>query len=143
MRGHPYRLAISLHAADSEKRAERIPHERNWPLPELMESVRDYQRSRGERVMLEWTLISGWNCGEEDARQLGELVGGMPVRFNIIGVNDSSGRDLPPTDQELKLFRDALDRHLGQPVVRRYSGGKAVEAACGMLATTGIVMESS
>lgn len=135
--GHPYRLAISLHAADPVKRAERIPHERNWPLHELMDAVREYQRSCGQRVMLEWTMISGWNCGEEDARQLAALVGDMPVRFNIIDVNDARQQDRPPSHLELKAFRDALDRHLGQPVVRRYSGGRSVAAACGMLATTG------
>jgi adenine C2-methylase RlmN of 23S rRNA A2503 and tRNA A37 len=31
-------------------------------------------------------------------------------------------------------FRDALSRHVGQPVVRRYSGGKDIQAACGTLA---------
>ena len=37
-------------------------------------------------------------------------------------------------DDYLARFRDALDA-LGQPVVRRYSGGKDVRAGCGMLAT--------
>ena len=35
---------------------------------------------------------------------------------------------------ELDAFRDRL-RALGQPVVRRYSGGRAQHAACGMLAS--------
>lgn len=134
--GHPYRLAISLHAATSAKRAERIPHESRWPLRDLMEAVREHQRSIGDRVMLEWTMISGWNCGEDDARALAELVGDTPVRFNIIDVNDPSGRDRPPTARELSRFRDALGRWLGQPVVRRYSGGRSIDAACGTLAAS-------
>ena len=32
------------------------------------------------------------------------------------------------------LDRDALRRHLGMPVVRRYSGGGDIAAACGLLA---------
>jgi len=39
------------------------------------------------------------------------------------------------TEEELSRFRDAL-RSLEVPVVRRYSGGAARHAACGMLAAT-------
>ena len=39
------------------------------------------------------------------------------------------------TPDELAAFRDALDA-LGVPVVRRYSGGRDIGAACGTLAAT-------
>ena len=45
---------------------------------------------------------------------------------------------MPPDDTERNAFRDALRRHLAAPVVRRYSGGKDIGAACGMLAARGI-----
>ena len=38
----------------------------------------------------------------------------------------------------MDAFRDALTRHLGQPVVRRYSGGADIQAACGTLAGAGL-----
>ena len=80
-------------------------------------------------------MISGVNIGEEDAAALGRLLAGIPVRLNPIDVNDATGRFAPPTAEEWKRFRDALGRALpGQPVVRRYSGGKDEHAACGMLA---------
>ena len=62
-----------------------------------------------------------------------ELLRGIPIRFNIIEVNDASGQFQPPTAEELSAFRAAL-QPLGQPIVRRYSGGKDVNAGCGMLA---------
>jgi len=34
------------------------------------------------------------------------------------------------------LFRDALRLHLAAPVARRYSGGKDINIACGLLAGT-------
>ena len=40
----------------------------------------------------------------------------------------------PPTDAELSRFRTWL-APLKQPIVRRYSGGKDVMGACGMLAS--------
>jgi len=49
-------------------------------------------------------------------------------------VTDPTGRFSPPSADELRTFRDALTRHVGQPVVRRYSGGKDIQAACGTLA---------
>jgi 23S rRNA (adenine2503-C2)-methyltransferase len=72
--------------------------------------------------------------GQEDARALGELIGDTPVRLDLIEVTDLTGRFHPPGDDELRSFRDALSRHVGQPIVRRYSGGKDIRAACGTLA---------
>jgi 23S rRNA (adenine2503-C2)-methyltransferase len=84
--------------------------------------------------MLSYVCIAGENVGEDDARALGELIGDTPVRLDLIDVTDPSGRYHPPEAEELSAFRDALSRHVGQPVVRRYSGGKDIQAACGSLA---------
>jgi len=46
----------------------------------------------------------------------------------------ATGRFSPPSTEELDAFRDALRLHLKMPVVRRYSGGQDIHAACGMLA---------
>ena len=43
----------------------------------------------------------------------------------------------PTTDREMAEFCDILSAHLRQPVVRRYSGGKEIQAACGTLAGAG------
>lgn len=132
--GHPYRLIVSLTAANSEKRKQLFPVEESFPLDELMEAVREYQQSRGDRATLAWTMLRGINTGKEDAEQIAKLVKGMPIRLDIIDVNDASGQFSPPSAVELSQFRDDLDAFLGQPVVRRYSGGADVHAACGMLA---------
>jgi len=131
--GHKFRLCISLNAALPEKRAELMPLERGHPLGELVEAVREHAARRG-RVTLEYVLMAGVNDGEEDAVALGRLLRGIRVRLNPIDVNDPTGRFRPPTAEAWKRFRDALSRELpGQPIVRRYSGGKERHAACGML----------
>ncbi len=84
--------------------------------------------------MLSYVCISGRNVSEADAQALGSLIGDTPVRLDLIDVTDPTGRFEPPTDAEMKSFRDALTRYVGQPVVRRYSGGKEIQAACGTLA---------
>jgi 23S rRNA (adenine2503-C2)-methyltransferase len=79
-------------------------------------------------------MISGFNTREEDAFQLAELVRDLPITLDLIDVNDTTGRFQPPSSDELKSFRDALRKHLKMPVARRYSGGRDIHAACGMLA---------
>ena len=132
--GHKYRLSISLGAATDEKRARLVPVASRWPAAEVMAAARRYALSRRDRVMIAYVCISGVNVGEEDARALGELIGDTPVRLDLIDVTDATGRFSPPGDAELRAFRDALTRHVGQPTVRRYSGGKDILAACGTLA---------
>lgn len=132
--GHKFRLCVSLNAATPERRAALMPIERGHPLEELVDAVREHAARRG-RVTLEYVMMAGVNIGEEDAVALGRLLHGMKVRLNPIDVNDATGRFRPPSPEEWTRFRDALARELpGQPIVRRYSGGKDKHAACGMLA---------
>ncbi len=137
----PYRLVVSLTSVDPERRRQLLPVEDVHPLPELMAAVREHQQATGTRMMLAWTLLSGINTRPEDARQIAELTAGMPIKMDLIEVNDATGRFQPPTAEELQAFRDALTAELGMPIARRYSGGKDVHAACGMLA--GKVMSAS
>ena len=130
----PHRLIVSLTAADSDKRRRLFPVEEVHPLPELMAAIREYHAATGQRVTLAWTALRGINTSEEDARQIAELTAGLPVRIDLIDVNDATGEFSPPTMAELQAFRDALTEHVGMPIARRYSGGADVHGACGMLA---------
>lgn len=130
----PYRLVVSLTSADPERRRQLMPVEEACPTPDLVEALRDYQAATRQRITIAWVMISGVNTREEDARQLAELFRGMPLRLDLIDVNDAAGAFRPPARAELDAFRDALSKHLGMPVVRRYSGGQDIRAGCGMLA---------
>ncbi|WP_435019020.1 radical SAM protein [Tundrisphaera sp. TA3] len=132
--GHKFRLAISLGAATDEKRARLVPVAARWPVAEVIAAARRHALARRDRITLAYVCIGGENTSEDDARALGELIGDTPVRLDLIDVTDATGRFRPPTPEEMGDFRDALTRHVGQPVVRRYSGGKDIAAACGTLA---------
>jgi 23S rRNA (adenine2503-C2)-methyltransferase len=138
--GHPYRLAISLTSAIEDKRRWLMPIERKYPLDALLDAARAHAAATRTRITLEYVTISGVNVGEEDARALIDRLAGIPVRLNLIDVNDATGRFRPPTAEELARFRDLL-APLRQPIVRRYSGGKDVAGACGMLAAEGLVRQ--
>jgi 23S rRNA (adenine2503-C2)-methyltransferase len=129
-----FRLVVSLTSADPVLRRTLMPVEQGNPLPDLMEALRAYHAATGRRVTLAWTMMAGVNTTEADARQLAELTAGLPVKLDLIDVNDPDGRFRPPSPEELHAFRDVLRLHLPAPVARRYSGGQDIQAACGMLA---------
>jgi 23S rRNA (adenine2503-C2)-methyltransferase len=87
----------------------------------------------GGPVHLAWVLISGYNTGPEEARELARLFRDVRVRVSVIDVNDPSGRFRRADDAERGRFLSSLaDNGIG--FVRRYSGGPDIHAACGMLA---------
>jgi 23S rRNA (adenine2503-C2)-methyltransferase len=133
--GHRYRLLVSLGAPTSAQRRALMPIEDRWPLPELMDAVRAHVAATGQRIPIAYVTIGGVNTTPQHARDLAALVAGLRVKINLIDVVDETGKYRPPSADELATFRDALDA-LGAPVVRRYSGGKDIAAACGTLAAT-------
>jgi len=130
----PYRLIISLTSAIDERRRSLLPAAGAWPVAELAAAIREYQQSAGGRVTIAWVVLGGINHGDDEVEALRELFANVPLKLNLIDVNDARPDGYRrATDDELARFRDAL-RTLGVPVVRRYSGGAAKHAACGMLA---------
>jgi 23S rRNA (adenine2503-C2)-methyltransferase len=130
--GHPYRLILSLTSAFSEKRERLVPVAARWGVAELARAMRRHAAARGGPVHLAWVLISGFNTGSDEARELGRLFRGVSVRLSVIDVNDASGRYLRASDEERGRFLSALSGY-GLAFVRRYSGGPDIHAACGML----------
>lgn len=135
--GHPFRLIISLTSAIAEKRLRLLPVAGRWPIEEVAETIRAHAASRGGRTTVAWVLMEGLNTGQDEVDALQRLLGDVPLRLNLIDVNDA--RDdgfFPPSDVERARLMSAL-QVLGMPIVRRYSGGKEKHAACGMLASRG------
>ena len=132
---HPFQLFFSLPSAIPEKRLRLMPIEARYPLPELIDAIREYQRSRRRNrlVTFEYVTIPGENMGAEDIEALGKLIEGIPSILNVIPYNATSARFRPPTWAEVKSFTTAL-RSLRIPIKVRYSGGKTIAAGCGQLA---------
>lgn len=130
-----FRLIVSLTSALDSRRRALVPVAARWPVSELAEAIRAYQRASGSRATVAWVVLGGINTGPDEVAALRTLFEGVPLRINLIDVNDArEGGYRRASDAELTSFRDAL-RSLGVPVVRRYSGGAAKHAACGMLAS--------
>ena len=134
--GHPFRLVVSLTSALGERRASLVPVAGRTPLPELAEAIRAHQAATEDRQTVAWVLIGGVNDTPDEVSALRELLGDVPLRVNLIDVNDPRpGGYRRATDAERNAFFDAL-QVLRVPVVRRYSVGRGERSACGMLATS-------
>jgi 23S rRNA (adenine2503-C2)-methyltransferase len=130
------RLIVSLTSAIPEKRNQLLPMNEVYPMEDIVSAMRDYQAQRNRRVTFAWTMISGVNMGRDEARALAALTKDMRIILDLIPVNDSTGRFKRPEEEEYRDFLRILNEEVKCPIVRRYSGGADVNAACGMLAAT-------
>lgn len=132
--GHRYRLIVSLTSALPERRAALLPVAGRFALADLADALREHARATGQRVTVAWVLLGGVNSGTEEVEALRRLLHDVPLRINLIDVNDARPDGFRRvTEEERAAFRDRL-QVLQAPIVRRYSGGAARHAACGMLA---------
>ncbi len=135
----PITLSISLHAATDEKRSEIMPVNNKWKISELLSACVDYYAKTGRRISFEYTLISGKNDTEADAKELATLLKnafrgtGAPIHVNLIRVNEVAETGFKKgSDQSAKDFAAALERMGIVATVRRRLGAD-VNAACGQL----------
>ena len=135
----PITLSISLHAATDEKRCEIMPINKKWNIEELLASCVYYYKKTGRRISFEYTLISGKNDSESDAKELADLLTcafrgtGAPIHVNLIRVNEVKETAFREgTVESAEKFRAMLERfHIVATVRRRL--GSDVNAACGQL----------
>jgi 23S rRNA (adenine2503-C2)-methyltransferase len=127
-------LAVSLHAATDELRAEMLPINKKYPLAVLFAAVREYYAATRRRVTFEWALIQGKNDTTAQARALAALAKGLPCHVNVIPLNptrDYAGQ--ATTRERASAFKAALESH-GIPCTIRVRRGIDINAGCGQLA---------
>jgi len=133
--GRRFRLIVSLGSPFPAERSRLMPVERRWPLATVMAALRQRASTGRELATLAYVAVGGVNLSPEHAGALVDLLGGMRAKIDLIDANHSGGRFPPPAAGELEAFRRVL-LDAGVPVVRRYSGGAEIGAACGTLAAT-------
>jgi 23S rRNA (adenine2503-C2)-methyltransferase len=141
--GHDYKLIVSLTSAVPERRRELLPVAGKVPFEELIAAIREHAaalkarskaESIGQRMTVAWVLLGGVNHGDDEVEALAERFADLPVRVNVIDVNDARPDGYRrATDDERRAFTQRLGA-MGMPVVRRYSVGRNKHSACGMLA---------
>jgi 23S rRNA (adenine2503-C2)-methyltransferase len=126
-------LAVSLHAADDETRAELVPVARRWPLGDVVDACRYYVARRGRRIFFEWALIAGTNDDVQTAQQLGRLLTGLDAHVNLIPLNPTGQYAGKPSDPAAVRAFQAVLAEYGLPSTVRQRRGIDIDAGCGQL----------
>ena len=127
-------LAISLHAVRDDLRNELVPINKKYPIAELIQACRDYPGlSNARRITFEYVMLKGVNDSLEDARDLVQLLKGVPAKINLIPFNPWPGSQYECSDWEhIKVFADFVN-HAGYASPIRTPRGADILAACGQL----------
>jgi 23S rRNA (adenine2503-C2)-methyltransferase len=132
-----FNLALSLHAANDEKRHTIMPINDTNNIPVLMEALNYFHEKTGNKITFEYILLDGVNDTLDDARQLKDLCALVPAKVNIIEYNPIQEANF---DRSKRDKRDAFTSYLEKQGVTasiRKSRGKDIDAACGQLANKG------
>lgn len=136
--GMPINLAISLHAANDEKRRTIMPIANAYSIDEIIKACRYFVDQTNRRITFEYSLIKGFNDSTADARELAGLLKGMLAHVNLIPVNSIEERDYKkPSKDEIEAFMKILTRAGISSTVRREMGSD-INGACGQLRKSSI-----
>ncbi|MEE3144793.1 MAG: 23S rRNA (adenine(2503)-C(2))-methyltransferase RlmN [Bacteroidota bacterium] len=129
-----FNLALSLHAANDEKRNKIMEINESNNLDSLRDALTYFYEKTKSRVTFEYIIFDGFNDELSDARELAEFAKCVPCKINIIEYNPIDGEPFKQAQEdkvnEFALFLESLNMIVN---VRR-SRGKDIDAACGQLA---------
>lgn len=129
-----FNLALSLHAANDEKRNRIMPINESNTLEALAEALRYFYEKTENEITLEYIMFNKFNDSVEDARELYEFARRLPCKINIIEYNPIKEADFVNAEADaLAKFTAFLESKKMIVNVRR-SRGKDIDAACGQLA---------
>ena len=128
-------LAISLHSPFPEERLSFMPVEKAYPIKDIIRLIRQYDFAHQRRVSFEYILFDGTNDSIRHAKNVANLLAGIPCRVNLIHFHAIPGVSLKSSNpKKMELFRDTLQAK-GVLCTIRSSRGEDIAAACGMLST--------
>ncbi len=129
-----FNLALSLHAANDEKRNKIMDINESNNLESLAEALRYFYDKTGTRVTFEYIIFKDFNDSIKDAQELANYCKHLPVKVNIIEYNPiDDGEYQQASPERVDAFAQFLEsRNLIVNV--RKSRGKDIDAACGQLA---------
>ncbi len=126
-------LSVSLHAPFDEMRSNMMPINNTYPIKQLINMCRFYQRETGRRISFEYSMVKGVNDSEECAKALANLLKGMGAHVNLIPINNVDGSPYTASDEKnVTNFKNLLlSLNINATVRRRL--GTDISAACGQL----------
>jgi 23S rRNA (adenine2503-C2)-methyltransferase len=124
-------LAISLHAPNDEIRMKLMPINKKYPLEELMDAIKYYEKTADRRVTFEYILLKGINDSVDHARQLKELIKDTFAYVNLIPYNEVSENRYKRSDAVHDFFDYLMKNKVNATIRKEF--GTDIDAACGQL----------
>jgi 23S rRNA (adenine2503-C2)-methyltransferase len=129
-----FNLALSLHAANDEKRNEIMPINESNNLKTIIDALNYYYKATKNPLTFEYILFSNFNDAQQDADELIAICKRVPAKVNIIEYNPVANVSfMKPNEEQTDWFLDYLRANKVHASLRR-SRGKDIDAACGQLA---------
>lgn len=129
-----FNLALSLHAANDEKRDKIMGINETNNLDALADALTYFYSQTETRITFEYVMLKGFNDTLEDARELAQFCRKVPCKVNLIEYNPIEGGEFEKSSgNALHRFKDYLESKGIIANVRR-SRGSDIDAACGQLA---------
>jgi 23S rRNA (adenine2503-C2)-methyltransferase len=129
-----FNLALSLHAANDEKRNTIMPINEQNSLKSLAEALKYYYAKTKNPVTYEYIVFDGVNDSIQDAVELARFCKHLPCKVNIIEYNPISFASyINAGEDKIEAFAEYLKKQDITTNLRR-SRGKDIDAACGQLA---------
>ena len=129
-----FNLALSLHAADDEKRNQIMPINEQNNLAVLVSALDYFYQKTKNRITFEYITFQNFNDTLQDAANLVRICKRIPARVNIIEYNPIDNAPfLKSAEENIDKFAQYLSDHDVSVTVRK-SRGKDIDAACGQLA---------
>lgn len=129
-----FNLALSLHAANDEKRNTIMPINEQNSLKALAEALKYYFSKTKNPVTYEYIVFNDFNDSQKDAEELARFCRHVPCKVNIIEYNPISFADFQNAETDrIDAFAAFLQKQGINTHIRR-SRGKDIDAACGQLA---------
>ena len=129
-----FNLALSLHAANDEKRSKIMPINDQNNLKILAEALKYFYERTETRVTFEYIIFKDFNDEIQDAQELAEFCKHIPCKINIIEYNPIDDAEFQQAStKKVDAFAAFLENRNLIVNIRR-SRGKDIDAACGQLA---------
>jgi 23S rRNA (adenine2503-C2)-methyltransferase len=129
-----FNLALSLHAANDEKRNTIMPINEQNSLKALAEALKYYFSKTKNPVTYEYIVFNDFNDNISDAEVLVKFCRHIPCKVNIIEYNPISFANFENAGEDkIEIFASYLRKNGVNTNIRR-SRGKDIDAACGQLA---------
>lgn len=130
-------IALSIHSPFEAERSKIMPVNDRFPLADVVKTLRSQNEDsfHGKRrsFFIQYTLIRNVNDSEAHAAALADLLVGVPVKVNLIPLNEHEGTAMRRPDLS-RVY--AFTQHLksrGLVTTVRLSKGRDIGAACGQL----------